>query len=113
MEIYKTREEYERAMSLGIDSDYFSPPILIDKSKVKDNYLKAVEDNNRLEQERDELKNKVKILKDLLKECRDWISWAYAELYEYDPDHKSIDTEKLISHIDCAIDESEDENEFL
>lgn len=47
-------------------------------------------------------------LRGLLKECRDWMSWAYAELYEYDPEHESKDTEKLIGRVKSAIGESEE-----
>ena len=49
-----------------------------------------------------------KQLRALLKECKDWMYWAYAELYEYDPEHESKDTEKLISRVEAAIGESEE-----
>lgn len=42
-------------------------------------------------------------LRDLLRECKTWMCWAYAELYEYDPEHESKDTENLLTRINAAI----------
>lgn len=43
----------------------------------------------------------------LLEECRTWMSWAYAELYEYDSEHESKDTENLLTRINTALGENE------
>lgn len=41
-------------------------------------------------------------LRNLLEECRIWMSWAYAELYEYDSEHESKDTEDLLTRVNIA-----------
>ncbi len=46
-------------------------------------------------------------LRGLLRECEAWMSWAYAELYEYDPEHESKNTEDLLTRINAALSESE------
>lgn len=46
-------------------------------------------------------------LRDLLRECKTWMCWAYAELYEYDPEHESKDTENLLTRINAAINETQ------
>lgn len=43
----------------------------------------------------------------LLEECGTWMSWAYAELYEYDSEHESKDTENLLTRINTALGENE------
>ncbi len=48
-----------------------------------------------------------KELRGLLRECEAWMSWAYAELYEYDPEHESKNTEYLLTRINAVISESE------
>ncbi|MCM1497330.1 MAG: DUF3450 domain-containing protein [Clostridium sp.] len=47
-------------------------------------------------------------LRQLLKECQDWINWAYVELQEYDEDHKSQEIENILTRINAAIGESEE-----
>lgn len=44
----------------------------------------------------------------LLRECKTWMSWAYAELYEYNPEHESKNTENLLTRIYAALGESEE-----
>lgn len=39
----------------------------------------------------------------LLRECKTWMSWAYAELYEYNPEHESKNTEDLLTRINAAL----------
>lgn len=46
-------------------------------------------------------------LRGLLRECKTWMSWAYAELYEYNPEHESKNTENLLTRINAALDKSE------
>lgn len=41
-------------------------------------------------------------LRNLLEECRIWMSWAYAKLYEYDSKHKSKDTENLLLRVNIT-----------
>lgn len=38
-------------------------------------------------------------LRQLLKECKDWLNWAYVELQEYDEDHKSPEIDNLLTEI--------------
>lgn len=46
---------------------------------------------------------KAKELRQLLKECQDWLNWAYVELQEYDEDHKSPEIDNLLTRIDEAL----------
>lgn len=72
---------------------------IIAELKMKINNLRNYDNEHRKE---------IKRLKNLLKRCRTWMSWAYAELYEYDSEHESKDTENLISRIDAVLGESEE-----
>lgn len=49
------------------------------------------------------VKNECAGLRALLRECEAWMSWAYAELYEYDPEHESKNTENLLTRINAAL----------
>lgn len=52
---------------------------------------------------------KINHLYKLLRKCSAWMIWAYAELYEYDSEHKSKYTENLINRIGAAICGSEEQ----
>lgn len=56
---------------------------------TKRSYKKLEKENNKL--------------RGLLRECEAWMSWAYAELYEYDPEHESKNTEDLLTRINAEL----------
>lgn len=64
---------------------------------------------NNLRNYANEHRKEIKRLKGLLKKCSAWMIWAYAELYEYDSEHKSKYTENLINRIGTAICGSEEQ----
>lgn len=102
--IIKLTEKEKKYDRIKVNGNY---PDKISRLKSRIKHLLEMQDNQdkKLESARwyQTIQNEdIAKLRNLLEECRIWMSWAYAKLYEYDSKHKSKDTENLLLRVNIT-----------
>lgn len=102
--IIKLTEKGKKYDRIKVNGNY---PDKISRLKSRIKHLLEMQDNQDKELESarwyQTIQNEdIAKLRNLLEECRIWMSWAYAELYEYDSEHESKDTEDLLTRVNIA-----------